>query len=284
MRIAVTGASGRIGGQVMRLLAADRTRHVVALSRQPRPGALQAPNVSWAVVDYSDLDALRAALPGVDTLVFVSSDGPVAQVMVHHHNVIRAAADSDVAHVVALSGLDADLGSPFCYAVSYGYTEQLLSDSGCAVSIARASIYTEFFIGFLTQARKTSQLRVPTADGRISLVTRGDVSRCLAALAASAPTGRHHDITGPESLDSRTIAGLAEQEWGTSITHVDLTLADYSVELARAGEDAWWVYAYSTMFDSVREQRWARVSEEVSRLTGHSPTPIRDVLAAHTPN
>jgi hypothetical protein len=29
-----------------------------------------------------------------DTLVFVSSDGPVAEVMVHYRNVIRAARDS----------------------------------------------------------------------------------------------------------------------------------------------------------------------------------------------
>ena len=34
MRIAVTGASGRIGGQVVRLLAAEQPHQVVALSRR----------------------------------------------------------------------------------------------------------------------------------------------------------------------------------------------------------------------------------------------------------
>jgi NAD(P)H dehydrogenase (quinone) len=101
------------------------------------------------------------ALRGADTLVFVSSDGPVAQVMVHHHNVIRAARASGVAHIVALSGLDADPCSPFCYAVSYGYTERLLAGSGCLVSIARASIYSEFFTGFLARARASGQVRLP---------------------------------------------------------------------------------------------------------------------------
>jgi uncharacterized protein YbjT (DUF2867 family) len=62
----------------------------------------------------------------------------VAEVMVHHRNVIRAARDSGVARNVALSGLDADPSSPFCYAVSYGYAEQPLAGSGCPVSIARA--------------------------------------------------------------------------------------------------------------------------------------------------
>ena len=67
-----------------------------------------AGGVSARAADYADLEALSTALRGADTLVFVSSDGPVAQVMVHHHNVIRAARASGVAHIVALSGLDAD--------------------------------------------------------------------------------------------------------------------------------------------------------------------------------
>ena len=65
-----------------------------------------------------------AAPRSADTLVFVSSDGPVAEVMVHYRHVIRAARDSGVARNVALSGLGADPSSPFCHAVSYGYTGQ----------------------------------------------------------------------------------------------------------------------------------------------------------------
>jgi NAD(P)H dehydrogenase (quinone) len=167
-------------------------------------------------------------------LVFISSDGPVAQVMVHHHNVIRAARASRVAHVVALSGLDADPSSPFCYAVSYGYTERLLAECGCAVSIARASA-----------------------------------------------SGRHHDITGPESLDLAAIAALAARQWGTALEYVAITAAEHSVEMAIAGEDPWWMYAYSTMFASIREQRWAAVSDEVHGLAGCLPVPVRKTLAGY---
>src|SRR5712671_5811490 len=40
-----------------------------------------------------------------------------------------------------------------------------------------------------------------------------------------------------------------------------------------------WIYAYSTMFASIRGQRWAAASDEVHRLTGCSPTlllPLED--------
>jgi hypothetical protein len=52
-----------------------------------------------------------------------------------------------------------------------------------------------------------------------------------------------------------------------------------AAELASTGEDPCWAYAYSSLFDSVREQRWASVSDEVARLTGKPATTVRAVLA-----
>jgi NAD(P)H dehydrogenase (quinone) len=279
VRIAVTGAGGRLGGQVVALLAAEDAHHVVAISR--REAGLPSPpsRVSAAVADYTDLAALQAALHDVDTLVFVSSDGEGTRVLLHHENVVRAAVRSGVRHVVALSGVDADVSSPFCYAVTNGHTEQLLYESGCSVSIARASIFTEFFMRWFGQARATGEIRVPAAGGRISLVSRLDVGRCLAALAVAAPTGRHHNLTGPDSLDVATIAALAEQAWNVPVRYVDVTPTEYCVETARTGLEPWWTYAFSSMFESIREQRWAAISDEVHRLTGRPPAALRDLLA-----
>jgi hypothetical protein len=174
------------------------------------------------------------------------------------------------AHIAAPSGLDADLSSPFCHAVSYGYTERLLAESGCSVSIARASVYSEFSAGFRARARASGQLRLPAADGRMPLV-----ARCLAALARAPATGRHHDITGSQSLGLDAIAAAGTHQWGTPLTHLSVAPGQHCAEMAAAGEDPWWMHAYSTMFASIREQRWAAVSAEVHLLTGRSPTPVR---------
>ncbi|HEU5266488.1 MAG TPA: NAD(P)H-binding protein [Jatrophihabitans sp.] len=279
MRIAVTGATGRLGGQVVDLLAATGVHEVVAVSRHESSTANNRRQVVAATADYADLDALRAAFDGVDTLVFVSSDGEAVNVLYHHGNIVRAAIDRGLTHIVALSGLDADTRSPFCYAVSYGLTEELLRESGCAVSIVRASIFTEFFMHFLEAARTTGDIRVPAADGRISLVARTDVGRCLAALASAAPAQRLYEVTGPVALDLAAIAAAASQHWKIPIAYVDVTPTEFLIEKARDGTEPWWCYAFSTMFHSIRQHRWARVTGEVAKLTGRRPLLLSDVLA-----
>jgi NAD(P)H dehydrogenase (quinone) len=154
----------------------------------------------------------------------------------------------------------------------------MLRASGCGFSIARASIYTEFFLRWPLRARGTGQLRVPAGAGRMSLVTRADVARCLAALALRAPTGRHHDVTGPEALGLEEIAARCARAWGVPVAYVDIGPGDHIAEMAAEGEDPWWMFAFASMCASIREQRWAAVSDEVRALTGRAPTPLDDLL------
>jgi NAD(P)H dehydrogenase (quinone) len=258
MRIAVTGGTGRVGGLAARLLADDGRHDVVALSSRTAP--------------YDDPAALRAVLDGVDTLVFVSSDGEAARVVVHHRNVLDAAIRCGVGHVVQLSGLDADVSSPFCYAFTNGDTERLLRASGLPYSIVRAGLFTEFFLGLIRQAGTGTGVALPAADGRVSLVARGDVARCLAALALREPTNGHHDVTGPESLTVDAVASAG------GYRYTDATPADFAAALLRLGEEPWWTYAYTSMFESIRQGRWAATSDAVTELTGRPPLSLRDVL------
>jgi len=282
VRIAVTGANGQLGGQVVRLLASQQGHDVLALVRRKVQDESQTSRISIALAEYDDPAALRTALRDVDTLVFISSDGDATMVLLHHQNVIAAAADNGVSHIVALSSVDADINSPFCYAVVNGYTEKFLDDSGCRVSVARASIYSEFFLRWLTPARISGEIRLPAGDGRISLVSRTDVGRCLAALAVGPPTARYHDLTGPASLDLTAIAALVGDEFGRHVRYTEVTPAEHRAEMAAAGEEPWWMYAFSTMFESVRQGRWASVTDEVARLTGRRPLSMRDLLAEQT--
>src|SRR4029453_19517695 len=83
---------------------------VVAPSRRP---TAVPPRVIARIAEYADGGALRNGLADVDTLVFISSDGEGTRVLAHHLNVVAAARDCGVAHIVAVSGVGGDAESPF---------------------------------------------------------------------------------------------------------------------------------------------------------------------------
>jgi NAD(P)H dehydrogenase (quinone) len=56
-----------------------------------------------------------------------------------------------------------------------------------------------------------------------------------------------------------------------------ITAAEHIAQMAPT-EDPWWLYAYSSMFASIREQRWDRATAEVEQLTGRAPQPLTGSL------
>jgi NAD(P)H dehydrogenase (quinone) len=258
MRIAVTGGTGRVGRRVVRLLGEAGHHDVVALSSRSAP--------------YDDPAALRTALDGVDTLVFVSSDGEAARVVVHHRNVLAAATECAVGHVVLLSGLDVDLASPFCYAFTNGDTERLLRASGRPYSIVRAGLYAEFFLGLVHQMNRDGTVALPAGNGRVSLVARDDVADCLAALALREAANGHYDVTGPQSVP---VAAVVE---AAGYRYAEATAVEFGTALLSQGEEPWWTYAYTSMFAAIAQQRWAGVSHSVHELTGHPAVPLAEAL------
>ena len=242
----MTGARGRLGGQVCSLLAAERGVEVVPVTR--------------AVADYDDPAALQRALEGVDTLVLVSSDGEAERVLQHHLNVAGATVAAGVERVVLLSSVDCDVDSPFCYARVNALTEAALAMTAVEVVAVRASIFTEFFASLVELATVDGELRLPAADGRVALVSREDAGQVMAACALS-PLPGAYDVTGPASLSMHEVAAAYD------LTYVPVTEAEFAAHLA-GRETPWWAYAYTSMFASIREQRWDVVSDAVETLTG----------------
>jgi hypothetical protein len=99
------------------------------------------------------------------------------------------------------------------------------------------------------------------------------VARCLAALALGEPTSRHHNVTGPDSLPVDAVAAMA------GYRYTEITPAEFAGMLLRRGEALWWTYAYTTMFESIRQGRWETMSDAVAELTGRPPASLAQVLS-----
>ena len=43
-------------------------------------------------------------------------------------------------------------------------------------------------------------------------------------------------------------------------------------------QDPWWAYAYTSMFASIRQQRWDSVTGDVRDLAGRAPAALHELL------
>lgn len=275
--IAVTGASGNIGTAVLQGLIGGGGREPIALVRDPSRLRVPHPAVRTRVADYSDRASLVAALRGVRTLVFISSDGETAPMLVHHLNVLESAQAVGVQHVVYLSIVDVDPSSPFCFAPVHAETERRLVDSGISYVVLRAGMYTEFFGRWIVEAGATGTLRLPMGGGRVSLVARADVASCLLAAVERRLTGVHV-VTGDRSYDLDGLGALTEDVFGRPVHVEEIGHAELCAGLLRQGVEPWWAYAFTSMFEAIGQHRFEDVTTTVAELTWRAPLAAAKVL------
>jgi NAD(P)H dehydrogenase (quinone) len=275
-KVAVTGAAGAIGGQVVGLLARQGVA-VTAIVRDV-PRAPTDALVTPAIADYADQPSLDRSLHGVDTLVFVGSDGRADRVLAHHRNILAAARGVGLRRVVLLSSQDADPDSPFCYAPVYADTERELAESCAEPVVIRAGLYAEFFGRWVLDAARSGELRLPTR-GAVAPIGRADVARALAEAATSTafPTAT---ITGPVAFDLDALAALASRLSGSEVQPCLVTADEFRHQLVATGTDPWWSYAFTSMFESIDQGRFAAVTPDFAGLTGQTPVTFETVLLA----
>jgi NAD(P)H dehydrogenase (quinone) len=278
----VTGATGYVGGAALRLLAAlSGSRSIVGVARNVDRAALTVPKgVAFTIADYDDRPSLDKAFAGATSLLFVASDGAGPDVVRQHANVIDAAAASGIAHIVFMSIVDVDETSPFYFAAVYRDAERRLLECGTAWTILRCGLYSDFlFSHWLEPARSTGVIAVPAGRARIAPLSRDDVAAAaVAVLVSGAHRGQVYELTGPRTYSFDEIGELAGRSFGVPIAYRPCSPTDYLLRCWATMQDPW-PHAFSTMFASVAQGRYASISSAVQDLTGRAPEDLEAFLA-----
>jgi NAD(P)H dehydrogenase (quinone) len=277
----VTGATGNVGSAALRALTASNPKqHLAALVRDADRARRRVPSsVELRVADYDDRDALATAFSGVTRLLWIASDGAGPDVLRHHANVQDAALAADVDHIVFTSIVDIDPDSAFYFTPVYREAERALAACGRSCTVLRCSLYADFLIDhWIAPAFTSGVLAVPAGDARAAPVCRDDVALAAAgALSAQEPPQGIYRLTGSRAYTFAEMAELASRIQPVPLRYVPLSPADYLGQCWATLQDPW-PHAFGSLFASIREGRYAAVSDDLQALLGRRPTELEALL------
>lgn len=225
MRIAITGGTGFVGANTARaLLAAGH--ELVLVSRGTRRVAKRdrLTVVRANVVDGQGLSDAFAGCDAVVHLVAVIRDRGKqtfdAVIRRGTENVVHAAADGGVKHVVYVSAIGAGPDPRFPYWFAKWSAEQAIRASGVPFTTLRPSLMYGAGDGFFTTLRglvRVSIPVIPVAGDGTSLfqpIAIEDVVHCIEIALDRGPSNREHEIGGPEHLTYDSILDIVQDAIG----------------------------------------------------------------------
>lgn len=155
-------------------------------------------------VDTLSGAGLAAAIEGAHTVIDVSNSPSFEDAAVlgfftrSTGNILAAAKNAGVRHVLALSIVGADRIPDSGYIRAKIVQENLIKTSGLPFTLVRATQFFEFAAAIAHAATVGNEVRVPRAD--MQPIAVADVSATLAALALETPANAILDLAGPEKI------------------------------------------------------------------------------------
>jgi len=278
--ILVTGATGHIGSELVRLLA-DQGEPARALVHSPdKVAAIQRLGLETALGDYEQPDTLDVAMKGCDQLFLLSPPTPRQPQQEQH--VIDSARRAGVEHVLKQSVPWAGPDAPLVFSRWHGQVEQHLAQSGLAYTLLRPSSFMQNFLMSAQQVADQGVLYGMFGEGRVAFIDARDIAAAAAELLTNpGHQGASYTLTGPEALSAAEVAERLSAATGRQVRSVDLGPDDYRRALAGAGMPGWLVDGVVESNTMLAAGHAATVTNEVARLTGRPPRTFAQFAADH---
>lgn len=275
MTILVTGATGRIGRQVVQQLAA-RGADIRVLTRDPAKADFPA-GVDVAKGDLLDIDALRAAFKGVRTLFLLNAvaGDEFTQALI----TLNIARESGVDRVVYLSVIHADrfVNVPH-FAVKSG-AERMIQQMGFSATILRPAYFIDNDLMIQDVFLNHGVYPMPIGGKGVAMVDARDIAEVAAIELVrrdQAPGKLPNEVinlVGPDTLTGSDLATIWAQALGRPIVYGGDDPSGFEQNLA-AFMPRWMAYEMRLMAERYVSDGMAPEAGDVERLTRMLGRPL----------
>lgn len=276
--ILVTGATGRVGYQLMEALA-DARADVTSMVRVEAKAA-DLPGTPQHVVATLDEPPSSAVLRDFDRIFLLS---PEVQEQAELETVFldAVAAAGHRPHIVKICAdgfQDPDCDVRFMRA--HRQVAKHLEALDLPVTYLAAATYMEDLLDEAEQIRTTGEIRASAGHGRTGFVSVTDVAAAAArVLTTSGHEGATYVLTGPEALSYRDVAARFARVLAWQVDYANQSEERERDLLLFQGRIPWEADGAIERFAWIRDGGADTVTGTVEELTGVGPRPVQEWLA-----
>ncbi len=280
----VTGASGKLGRQVVELLLEKGApaESIIATTRAPaKLDDLAARGVVVRAADFDDPNNLIQAFAGADRLALISTDAldVPGKRLAQHSAAVDAAKTAGVTHVYYTSMPNPVPESPITFVGDHAGTEEAVKASGMTYTVLRNGWYQENLAMSLPQAFGQGQWFTSAGEGRTAHVSHADCANALAsAMLSDEVANQTFTLTGPAALTTGEIAAMAAEAAGKPLAVVNLSDEHLAAGMRAAGVPEFMVPFLIGFEANTREGFTDVTTTDVEKLTGKKPLPLQRYL------
>lgn len=280
MTILVTGATGRIGRQVVDQLI-TRGATVRALVRDPQKANLPA-GVELAKGDLLDIDSLRAAFKGVSTLFLLNAvaGDEFTQALI----TLNVAREAGVTRIVYLSVIHADrfVNVPH-FAVKSG-AERMIREMGFSATILRPAYFIDNDLMIKDVIANYGVYPMPIGNTGVAMVDVHDIAEVAAIelirrdQAQGALPLDVINLVGPDTLTGTQLAGIWSDMLGRPVVYGGDDPSAFEQNLAQV-MPKWMAYEMRLMAERFVSDGMIPEPGDIARLTRILGRPLHSYRA-----
>ena len=278
--ILITGATGHLGGATIDFLLKKNPGAIAALVRdESKAGELKAKGIEIRVGDYDDRSSIVNAFKGVDKLFFVSAND-VNKRLEQHKNVVNAATEAGVKHIIYTSFIRKDEtdSSPLgILGTSHVETDKLIKASGIPYTIMLNSLYADVLPMFFGEKVLETGIFLPAGEGKVGYTVRRDIAEA----AANILTGVGHEnkeyvISNTENYSMADAAKLLSELAGIKISYSNPTAEIYKTVLSKGGVPVEIINVMASFSEAIRQGEFETDHTDLDKLLGRKPVGLKE--------
>lgn len=284
MSILVTGGTGTVGSEVVRLLA-ERKEDVRVLVRTEEKKKSLPDNVCGVIGDLDDQETLGGALLGIDKLFLLTPLSPNEEKQ--GKNAVAAARDQGVEQIVFMSVHDVEKVPEAPHFKSKIEIQKEIVKSGLPWTLIMPNNFFQNDLWFREAMLSYGVYPQPIGSAGMSRVDTRDIAEaCVNALTQPGHAGKRYALAGPEALTADDTVSAWSRALGKEIRYGGDDLEAWAAQSRQMMPD-WLVDDLKIMYAYFLRQGLRATDDDLAQtrtILGRAPRRFEDFVEETSKN